>query len=81
MKVWYKIVFSIAIIVSSIPSIISDFTEGYNNSLTHYGTLIVGLMYLIENLFWVIDLWEIEEEENFVIEGEFFDGDDRYEIE
>jgi len=53
-----KVLFSISIIISTIPSIITDFHEGVNNGATHYGVLMVGIMYGIEGLLWVMDLWK-----------------------
>jgi hypothetical protein len=53
-----KILFSISIIVSTVPSIIQDFNEGVNNGYTHYGVIMVGIMYGIEGLLWIMDLWK-----------------------
>lgn len=53
-----KVLFSISIIISTIPSIITDFNEGVNNGYTHYGFLMVGIMYGIEGLLWIMDLWK-----------------------
>jgi hypothetical protein len=53
-----KILFSISIIVSTVPSIIQDFNEGVNNGYTHYGLIMVGIMYGIEGLLWIMDLWK-----------------------
>ena len=61
-NVWIKVIFSISIIVSSVPSIIQDFSEPVNNGYTHYGLFIVGLMYLLESLLWILDIWKISEE-------------------
>jgi len=60
-NVWVKIIFSISIIVSSIPSIIQDFQEPVNNGYTHYGLFIVGLMYLLESILWILDIWKNSE--------------------
>lgn len=61
-NVWIKVVFSISIIVSSVPSIIQDFSEPVNNGYTHYGLFIVGLMYLLESLLWILDIWKTSED-------------------
>jgi len=53
-----KILFSISIVVSTIPSIIQDFNEGVNNGYTHYGVIMVVIMYGIEGLLWILDLWK-----------------------
>ena len=60
-NIWVKIIFSISIIVSSIPSIIQDFQEPVNNGYTHYGLFIVGLMYLLESTLWILDIWKNSE--------------------
>jgi len=61
-NLWVKLIFSLSIIVSSIPSIIQDFNESVNNGYTHYGLLIVGLMYLLESVLWIIDIWKNSEQ-------------------
>jgi hypothetical protein len=61
-NVWVKIIFSVSIIISSVPSIIQDFQEPVNNGYTHYGLFIVGLMYLLESLLWILDIWKNSEE-------------------
>ena len=61
-NVWTKIIFSISIIVSSIPSIIQDFSDTVNNGYTHYGLFIVGVMYLLESILWILDIWKTSEE-------------------
>ena len=59
---WVKLLFSISIIVSSVPSIIQDFQDPVNNGYTHYGLFIVGIMYLLESTLWIIDIWNSSEE-------------------
>lgn len=61
-NVCVKIIFSVSIIISSVPSIIQDFQEPVNNGYTHYGLFIVGLMYLLESLLWILDIWKNSEE-------------------
>jgi hypothetical protein len=61
-NIWVKIIFSVSIIISSVPSIIQDFQEPVNNGYTHYGLFIVGLMYLLESLLWILDIWKNSEE-------------------
>jgi hypothetical protein len=53
-----KLLFSISIIVSTIPSIIQDFNEGVNNGLHHYGVLMIGVMYGMESFLWILDIWK-----------------------
>lgn len=76
-KPWFKVIFSIAIIIASIPSVVTDIREGFSGTYTHYGTLLIGISYFIESLFWVLEMWvtdvnkiideslkEVEDEEN-----------------
>ena len=53
-----KLLFSVSIIVSTIPSIIQDFNVVVNNCYTHYGLMFVGIMYGIESLLWIMDIWK-----------------------
>ena len=55
---WVKLVFSISIIISSVPSIIGDFQGGVNTGWHHYGVMLIGINYFIESLLWVVDLWK-----------------------
>lgn len=52
-----KLIFSLSIIISAVPSIIQDF-ETPSGHWTHYGMIIVGINYFIESLLWVLDLWK-----------------------
>ena len=56
-KPWFKVIFSIAIIIASIPSVVTDIREGFSGTYTHYGTLLIGISYFIESLFWVLEMW------------------------
>ena len=53
-----KLIFSIAIMGSAIPSIYQDFTYGHGGEWTHYGMMLVGVLYFIESLLWTLDLWQ-----------------------
>ena len=55
-----KLLFSLSIIGSAIPSIYQDFTCGHQGTWTHYGMMLVGLLYLIESVLWTLDLWKGE---------------------
>lgn len=77
-KPWFKVIFSIAIIIASIPSVVTDITEGFSGTYTHYGTLLIGISYFIESLFWVIEMWIADV--NRVI-SESLDGYDYFETE
>ena len=55
---WIKLIFSLSIILSAIPSIYQDITYGHTGTWTHYGMMAVGTLYLVESLLWIIDIWE-----------------------
>ena len=55
---WIKILFSLSIMLSAIPSIYQDFTYGHQGEWTHYGMMIVGVLYFIESILWTMDLWK-----------------------
>ena len=57
---WIKLLFSISIIGSAIPSIYADLTDGNQGTWTHYGMILVGMLYLIESILWTLDLWKKE---------------------
>jgi len=55
---WVKLTFSLSIMVSAIPSIYQDFTYGHQGEWTHYGMMLIGLLYFTESLLWVLDIWK-----------------------
>ena len=55
---WVKLVFSLAIIGSALPAIYQDFAYGHQGEWVHYGMALVGVLYFIESLLWVLDIWE-----------------------
>jgi hypothetical protein len=55
---WTKLLFSISIMLSALPSIYQDFTYGHSGEWTHYGMMLVGLLYFIESLLWTLDIWK-----------------------
>ena len=55
---WVKVIFSLSIMLSAIPSIYQDFTYGHQGEWTHYGMMIVGVLYFIESILWTMDLWK-----------------------
>ena len=55
---WVKLLFSLSIMLSAMPSIYQDFNYGHSGNWTHYGMLMVGLLYFVESLLWVIDIWK-----------------------
>jgi len=55
---YIKLLFSISIMGSAIPSIYQDFTYGPQGVWTHYGMMLVGILYFIESILWTLDLWK-----------------------
>jgi len=55
---WVKILFSLSIMLSALPSIYNDLTYGHQGTWTHYGMMLVGILYLIESVLWTLDLWK-----------------------
>ena len=55
---WVKLLFSLSIMGSAIPSIYQDFTYGSKGEWTHYGMMLVGVLYLTESVLWTLDLWK-----------------------
>jgi hypothetical protein len=47
---------SVLVISSTIPTVISDFTNDENNGWEHYGLMLIGIFYMIQSM---IDLFEI----------------------
>ena len=57
-KKWVKAIFSFSIILSALPSIYQDITYGHQGTWTHYGMMLVGVLYLIESVLWTMDIWK-----------------------
>jgi hypothetical protein len=55
---YIKIIFSISIIGSAVPSVYQDITYGHQGQWTHYGMMLVGILYFIESTLWTLDLWK-----------------------
>lgn len=53
-----KALFSISIIGSAIPSVYMDFTQGHSGHFSHYGMMLVGILYGIESTLWTLDVWK-----------------------
>ncbi len=53
-----KLIFSISIIGSAIPSVYQDFAYGHSGHFSHYGMILVGFLYGIESILWTLDLWK-----------------------
>ena len=43
---------------AAIPSIYQDFTYGHQGVWTHYGMMLVGVLYFLESLIWTLEVWE-----------------------
>jgi hypothetical protein len=57
---WVKLIFSFAIIGSAVPAVLQDFTDGHQGIWTHYGIMLVGILYFVESILWVISVWDQE---------------------
>jgi hypothetical protein len=44
--------------LSAVPSIYQDFTYGHQGEWTHYGMMVVGILYFIESALWTLDIWK-----------------------
>ena len=55
---WTKLLFSLSIMLSAVPSIYQDFTCGHSGEWTHYGMMLVGSLYFIESVLWTLDIWK-----------------------
>mgnify|MGYP001260800583 CR=1 FL=1 len=53
-----KALFSISIIGSAIPSVYLDFTQGHSGHFSHYGMILVRILYGIESTLWTLDVWK-----------------------
>ncbi len=53
-----KALFSISIIGSAIPSVYMDFSQGHSGHFSHYGMMLVGILYGIESTLWALDVWK-----------------------
>ncbi len=53
-----KILFSLSIMLSALPSIYQDLTYGHEGTWTHYGMMLVGILYFIESVLWTMDIWK-----------------------
>tara|TARA_R110000765_G_scaffold248604_1_gene350443 strand:+ start:363 stop:569 length:207 start_codon:yes stop_codon:yes gene_type:complete len=51
-----KLVFAISIMGSAIPSISQDLIYGHQGTWTHYGMMLVGILYFIETSLWTLDV-------------------------
>jgi len=35
-----------------------DFTQGHSGHFSHYGMMLVGILYGIESTLWTLDVWK-----------------------
>lgn len=53
-----KILLSLGIFLSAVPTIISDFTNNDSNGFEHYGLMMVGLVFLLQSFKDFSDIWD-----------------------
>jgi hypothetical protein len=54
---WVKLIMSLLIIVSTIPTILQDFENQNVNSFEHYGIMLIGVFYLLQALIDLLEIW------------------------
>lgn len=52
-----KVVMSILVVASSIPTIIQDLEDKQVNKFDHYGVMLLGLFYLFQTLIDISEMW------------------------
>jgi hypothetical protein len=52
-----KVVMSILVVSSSIPTIIQDLEDKQVNTFEHYGVMLLGLFYLFQTLIDISEMW------------------------
>lgn len=52
-----KVVMSILVVASSIPTIIQDLEDKQVNTFDHYGVMLLGLFYLFQTLIDISEMW------------------------
>jgi hypothetical protein len=52
-----KVVMSILVVASSIPTIIQDLEDKQVNTFEHYGVMLLGLFYLFQTLIDISEMW------------------------
>lgn len=53
-----KILLSLGILFSAIPTLISDLNNNDINGYEHYGLILIGLIFLIQAIKDINDVWE-----------------------
>lgn len=54
---WVKLIMSLLIIVSTIPTILQDFENQNVNGFEHYGIMLIGVFYLLQALIDLLEIW------------------------
>jgi hypothetical protein len=52
-----KIVMSVLVVASSVPTIIQDFEDKQVDKFEHYGVMLLGLFYLFQTLIDLSETW------------------------
>ena len=52
-----KVVMSILVVTSSIPTIIQDLEDKQVDTFDHYGVMLLGLFYLFQTLIDISEMW------------------------
>lgn len=52
-----KVVMSILVVTSSIPTIIQDLEDKQVDTFEHYGVMLLGLFYLFQTLIDISEMW------------------------
>ena len=52
-----KVVMSILVVASSIPTIIQDLEDKQVDTFEHYGVMLLGLFYLFQTLIDISEMW------------------------
>ena len=54
---WVKLVMSLLIIISAIPTILQDIENQDINKFEHYGVMLVGIFYFLQTLIDLLEIW------------------------
>lgn len=55
---YMKILLSLGILFSAIPTLISDLNNNDINGYEHYGLILIGLIFLVQAIKDINDVWE-----------------------
>lgn len=55
---YLKIMLSLGIVLSAVPTVISDFTNNDSNGFEHYGLIMVGVIFLIQSIKDFSEIWD-----------------------